>query len=124
MSWLADIVLVLHGLIVLFIVGGFIAICLGVRYGCGWARNRVFRVIHLAAIGFVALTSLAGVVCPLTLLEDRLRGATASGGFIQRWVGRLLYYDFPGWLFTLVYVVFALLVLLAWWFVPPRPRRS
>jgi hypothetical protein len=37
-------------------------------------------------------------------------------------VHRLLYYDAPWWVFTLAYTAFALLVLLAWWYFPPRFR--
>ena len=124
MNWLADIVVVVHALIALFIVAGFVAICLGAWRGYRCVRNRVFRLVHLAAIGFVALTSVVGAACPLTILEDRLRGGVAvSGGFIQRWVGRLLYYDLPGWLFTLTYVVLCFSALLAWRLIPARPRR-
>jgi hypothetical protein len=60
----------------------------------------------------------------LTTFEDWLRtGSVGTQGFIQRWVSRLLYYDVPAWVFTLSYVVFALVVLLTWRGVPPRPRR-
>jgi hypothetical protein len=43
--------------------------------------------------------------------------------FIERWVNRPLYYDLPAWMFTLSYVVFALMVLLTWRRIPPRQRR-
>ncbi len=92
----ADVVLVLHALLAVFIVAGLAAIWLGHGFDKRWARNRRFRILHLAATGFVALTSLAGIACPLTVLENRLRGAVSEQGFIQHWVGRLLYYDLPG----------------------------
>lgn len=122
MTALADAVLVLHALVVLFIVGGFAAVWLGAALGWVWVRDRRFRFAHLAAIGIVALLAALDIPCPLTVLEDRLRtGSTGSEGFVQHWVGRLLYYDLPGWVFTLTYVLFALVVLLTWRFVPPRP---
>ena len=124
MRLLADMVLLIHAAVALFITGGFIAVWVGQWRGWGWVRNRRFRQLHLAAIGFVAITSLIGVACPLTDLEDSLRGgAVGSAGFIQRWVGRLLYHDFPGWLFTIAYTVFALAVIVAWCVVPPRQKR-
>jgi Protein of Unknown function (DUF2784) len=123
MTRLADAVLVLHALLALFIVGGFAAIWTGAAIGWGWVREPLFRFVHLLAIGIVALLALVGSACPLTVLEDWLRtGSVQSQGFIQRWVGRLLYYDMPTWVFTLSYLLFALLVLLTWRLVPPRRR--
>ncbi|AXE94954.1 DUF2784 domain-containing protein [Paraburkholderia terricola] len=123
MIWLADAVLVMHALIALFIVGGLAAIWVGSLLDWEWVRHRLFRLAHLFAIGLVAILSLVGVVCPLTALEDWLRGGSVdTQGFIQRWVSRLLYYDVPVWMLTLLYVVFALAVLLSWRAVPPRQR--
>lgn len=120
---LADAVLTVHALLAAFIVGGLPAIWIGALLRWGWVRNRTFRVTHLFAIGVVSLLSVLDIACPLTVLEDWLRtGAVGSQGCIQRWVGRLLFYDLPGWVFTLAYVAFALLVLITWWRVPPRRR--
>ena len=121
MIWLADAVLVLHALIVLFIVGGLIAIWAGAALQYAWVRNRAFRVLHLAAIGVVAILAALAVPCPLTVLEDRLRtGGTVEQGFVQRWVSHWLYYDFPAWMFAVAYVVFLLIVAVTWRFIPPR----
>ncbi|HEY2622341.1 MAG TPA: DUF2784 domain-containing protein [Dyella sp.] len=124
MAWLADTVLAVHALLVLFIVGGLAAIWVGAGVGWQWVGNRRFRLVHLCAIGVVAALALLGIACPLTVLEDWLRtGAVGAEGFVQHWVSRLLYYDLPSWVFTLAYALFALLVLLAWRLVPPRRRR-
>ncbi len=123
MVGLADAVLVLHALLVLFIVGGLIAIWIGAALRQGWARNRAFRFTHLGAISIVAGLAVLNVPCPLTVLEDWLRtGAASSHGFIQRWVSALLYYDLPLWVFAVSYVVFLLAVVLTWWRIPPRPK--
>jgi hypothetical protein len=126
MIWLADAVLVVHALIALFILGGLAAIWIGWGLGWKWIRLRLFRLAHLFAIGLVSTLSLLGLACPLTVLEDWLRngsvGSLGAQGFIQRWVSRLLYYDVSTWVFTLAYVVFALVVLLTWRLVPPRRR--
>lgn len=119
---LADIVLVAHFAIVAFIVGGLAAILAGGWAGWSWVRNPTFRTLHFAAILFVAFEALAGIACPLTVLEDMLRADGESRSFVARWVGRLLYYDFPSWVFTVVYCLFAAAVGLAWWLVPPRRR--
>lgn len=123
MNWLADLILVVHALFVLFVVGGLAAIWLGAWRSWGWVRSFSFRTAHLAAILFVAAESLIGIACPLTVWEDLLRGHSTHAGFIQRWVGRLIYYDFPTWVFTLAYVLFALLVVATYRLVPPNPRR-
>jgi hypothetical protein len=49
MIWLANLVLVLHALIVVFIVGGLIAIWIAAALKRASARNRAFRRTHLAA---------------------------------------------------------------------------
>jgi hypothetical protein len=121
MALLADAVLIVHFLFVLFVVAGLLAIWIGAALGWVWVRNLRFRIAHLAAILFVAAESLVGMACPLTLWEDFLR-QTGSGGisFMQRWVGRLLFYDLPEWVFTLAYVLFALAVLATFRLVRPR----
>ncbi|MHA6833564.1 DUF2784 domain-containing protein [Ralstonia pseudosolanacearum] len=121
MTWLADTVLTLHALLVLFIVGGWIAILAGAACRQGWVHNRAFRLTHLAAIGVVAALALFDLPCPLTVLEDRLRtGAAGPQGFVQRWVSAWLYYDLPTWVFATAYVVFLLAVVVTWWRIPPR----
>jgi hypothetical protein len=118
---IADAVLVVHALFVLFVVGGFVLILAGASRW-GWVRNRAFRALHLAAIVLVTAEALLGVTCPLTTWEDMLRGAGSGRSFVGRWVGRLLYYDFPEWVFAVAYCAFALAVVGAWWIVPPRRR--
>ncbi len=121
MALLADVVLIAHFLFVLFVVGGLLAIWTGGALNWAWVRNFRFRVAHLAAIFFVMAESLVGMACPLTVWEDFLR-KTGSGGvsFMQRWVGRLIFYDLPEWIFTLAYVLFALAVLATFRLVRPR----
>ncbi len=117
----ADLVLVAHFLFVLFVLAGLLAVWAGAALGWRWVRNFRFRVIHLGAVLFVAAESLVGAACPLTLWEDWLRGSGPSrAGFIQRWLSRLLYYDFPAWAFTTAYVAFALIVSATWFAVRPR----
>lgn len=119
---IADAVLVVHALFVLFVVGGFVLILLGARRW-NWVRNRTFRILHLAAIAFVTAEALLGIACPLTIWEDMLRGGSPGRSFIGRWVARLLYYDLPEWVFAAAYFAFALAVLWAWRVIPPRPSR-
>jgi hypothetical protein len=120
---LADVVLVVHFAFVLFVVGGLALVLVGAAAGWRWIRNRAFRYTHLAAIVFVAAEALVGVACPLTVWEYLLRGGTPDGpSFVGRWVSRLLYYDFPDWVFATAYVLFAIAVAVTLWRVPPETR--
>ena len=119
---IADIVVIVHLAVALFITAGLPLIYVGRALHWAWVRNRWWRALHLGAIAFVAAESLAGMACPLTLWEDVLRGRQSSEGFIERWVDRILFYDYPAWVFTLAYTVFAALVALTWFLVPPTKR--
>jgi hypothetical protein len=124
-SILADVILVLHGLIVLFIVGALPLIWFGAFRKWSFVRAFSFRLSHLLLIGAVAAESIFGVICPLTTWEDQLRlkaglGARYEGGYIAHWVHRLLFYQGDERIFTITYVVFFALVLLTLLLVQPR----
>lgn len=124
--FLADSLLVLHVLFVCFVVFGLLAIYLGFCLKWAWVRNRIFRIVHLLAIGFVVLQSWLGMMCPLTVWEMALRteagSMTYSGSFIQHWLHKLLYYSAPDWVFITLYTVFGTLVLASWFVVRPNQR--
>lgn len=122
MPWLADLVLIVHFAFVLFVVGGLAMIWIGAVAKWLWICNFRFRIAHLAAIVFVALEALAGMVCPLTEWEDALRGRATETSFVARWIHRVLFYSFPESVFTAGYVIFALVVGLTLWLIPPRGR--
>ena len=123
---LADVVLVAHTALALFLSFGLIAIWLGFWLGWAWVRGRRFRLTHLIGLGVVALESVLGIACPLTDWEYALRSsahtATYRGGFIAHWLGRLLYYDFDERVFLALYLVALGLTVLAWWVVRVRRR--
>lgn len=123
---LADTILILHVLFVAFVVLGLLAVYAGYFFNWRWVRNRVFRIIHLCAIGYVVVQSWLGMVCPLTIWEMALRAEagvdTYSGAFIQYWLHSLLYFTAPEWVFMLVYTAFGSLVLASWFVVRPNAR--
>jgi len=123
MRLLADVVLVTHFLVAAFIALGFVLIPLGGRLNWHFVRRRSLRILHLVGILFVAAESLFGIACPLTVWENALRASFENDGFVAFWVRRWLYYDAPLWLFGAIYVAAAIVALLAWWAVPPEPRR-
>jgi hypothetical protein len=121
---LADAILLLHALFALFVVCGQVLITLGAYRGWVWIRNRCFRICHLLAIAIVVLQSWASVICPLTILEGRLRAQAGQqhyeATFVQFWLERLLYYEAPMWVFVAVYTLFGLIVALTWFRFPPQ----
>ena len=82
---LADAILVLHLAFILFVVlGGLLVL----RY------RRLFW-LHLPAAAWGAMIEFAGWICPLTPLENWLRAQGGDrgygGGFIEHYVGALIY---------------------------------
>jgi hypothetical protein len=123
----ADIVVLFHLIYVAFTVGGEVVILIGGIFGLSFVRNFSFRIIHLAAVLFVAAEALLGVLCPLTELEYRLRRAAGQRveeeiTFIGQLIRAVIFYDFPAWFFTLLYAGFGLLVALSFVFIPPHRR--
>ena len=126
---LADVVLVLHFAVVLFVVGGMLAIALGVKLGWIWVHVWLFRLTHVAAVGLITLQAWLGQHCPLTILEGWLR--TQAGeqsfyevSFVQYWLETIMYFQAPLWVFAIGYTLFGLLVILAWWRFPPKLLQS
>ena len=121
---LADLVLLFHFAIVIFIVLGLVLVVIGGIRNWQWVRNPWFRYLHLAAIGVVILQAWLGKLCPLTHLENSLRDrageATYPGSFIGYWMQKLLYYDLPLWVFAILYSVFGLIVVICWHLFRPR----
>jgi hypothetical protein len=123
---LADGILLLHAGIVLFVICALPLIWVGRLRRWQFVSNFGFRMTHLVLIGFVAAQSLLGAMCPLTLWESGLRAKAGADsryadGFIAHWVQWLLFYDCAGWIFTVAYVGFFVLVLATCIFIPPRP---
>jgi Protein of Unknown function (DUF2784) len=127
-SSLADVILILHVVVVLFNLGALPVIWVGHFRGWAFVRNFYFRMVHLLLIGVVAAESIFGIMCPLTEWEDALRTSNGTGpqhpsGFIAHWLHQLLFYDAPSWVFTAAYLLFFLLVALTFYWVRPQfPR--
>ena len=120
----ADSILVLHFAFVCFVVGSLILIIVGGYCNWRWIGNLWFRLLHLLAISVVVVQTWLGISCPLTTLEVGFRQQAGEAGyatgFIQYWLHKALYYEAPDWLFTIVYSLFALLVVLVWYRFPPQ----
>jgi hypothetical protein len=127
-GYLADALVALHLTYVLFVVAGQFLILLGWLADWSWVRNFWFRLVHVLAIGVVALESILGMECPLTTWERDLRGLAgqkiSEATFIGRVTHNLLFYNVPTWVLDTSYLAFAFLVLATFALVAPRwPRR-
>ena len=86
-SALADAVLVVHTLFIAFALGGGVLVAF-------WPR---LAWLHVPAFAWAVWATTMGWVCPLTRLEVHLRQsggqAAYEGGFIEHYVGALVYPD-------------------------------
>lgn len=84
-GFLADAVLVFHGLFIAWAAAGAIAV---------WRWPRLIW-LHLPALAWAVWIETSGRICPLTPLENSLRRAAGqtgySGGFIDHYLGRIIY---------------------------------
>ncbi len=82
---LADAVLVFHGLFIVWAAAGAIAV---------WRWPRLAW-LHLPALAWAVWIEASGRICPLTPLENSLRHAAGqtgyTGGFIDHYLGRIIY---------------------------------
>ncbi len=84
-AFLADAVLVLHGLFILWVIAGALAVT--------W--RAALALLHLPAVAWGVWISWSGGYCPLTPLEQSLRRAAGQagyeGGFIEHYLMAAIY---------------------------------
>jgi hypothetical protein len=123
-SLLADALLVLHACIVLFVISLLPLVLIGGALSWSWVHHRGLRITHMGLILFIAAQTWLGQPCPLTVWEQDLRRLAEqpgyAEGFVEHWLSRLLYWDAPWWVFGTAYSAFAVLVVVAWWWVRPK----
>lgn len=81
-----ELVLIFHFLVILFVLVGF---PIGLKL-----NNRSFRIFHVCVLIFISALMVLGLSCPLTILEESLRGgAVYQGSFIATWLNRIIYLE-------------------------------
>jgi len=128
-AFLADLIVFFHMLYVIFAVGGEAVILLGALLRWRWIRNMVFRIVHIVAVLIVSIESMADFLCPITEWEHQLRrlaGQTVEEDitFIGRLIRLIVFYDFPDWAFSVMYIGFGIMVALTFILIPPKRRRK
>jgi hypothetical protein len=116
---IAQLILLLHVVIITFNVAGLVIIPLGAWAGWRIVRIAWLRLLHLLLLAIVAGQALAGRACILTSWQNEYSGtATNPTSLIMRWVDGLIYWNLPIWAFTVLYCVVFLYVLLLTVLVP------
>jgi hypothetical protein len=121
---LAQVVLAVHLASAGFIVFGLIAIPLGALLRWQFVNEFWWRLLHMVAMGAVAIQKLLGNSCFLTIWEVRLldvaRRAPHPTPFFQAFGERILYVNLPLSFFVVLYTALWLFVIFLWFRVPPR----
>ena len=119
MILIADIVLLFHFFIVVFITFGFVLIPIGYYFDWLWIKNKKLRLLHFGMMIFITFETLLGIACPLTILENNLRGVDENQLFISMWISEIIYWDFPSNFFIILYFLFLGWTFLIWKKCPP-----
>ena len=119
---LADLVLIFHFGIVIFVTCLFLIIPLGYKFKWKWIKNRKIRLTHFFLIFFVTIETIFGLTCPLTLIEFNLRGVIFSDSFISIWLQNLLYWNFPKEYFLISYIACLIWTIFMWYKFPPNNK--
>ena len=116
----ADLVLIFHFGIVIFITSLFVIIPVGYKFKWKFPKNRKLRSTHLFLISLVTAETVFGLTCPLTLIEHNLRGIFISNTFVNIWLQKLLYWNFPKEFFLISYILCLTWTIFMWNRFPPK----
>lgn len=94
---LADIIVVMHFVWILFMLVGFVLTLCGFFWK-GFFDHWLFRTLHLFGIVYVGLLAILRQYCPLTILENILRSKynpnlTYPGSFMAYYIEKVVYPD-------------------------------
>ncbi|MCL5021987.1 MAG: DUF2784 domain-containing protein [Nitrospirae bacterium] len=113
---LADIVVFVHFLWILFLI-----------FGAFWGvRNKKVKLVHISGLVFAVTIQVFSWYCPLTHLEAWLRSkqdATSSytGSFIAHYAEKIVYIELPS---SLIFILTVFLIgITSWLYLKRRPQR-
>ncbi len=124
MILIADIVLFFHFCIVVFITFGFVLIPIGYNFNWIWIKNKKLRLLHFGMMIFVTFETILGLSCPLTVLENNLRGINENQLFLSKWITKVIYWDFPSEFFLIIYCLCLGWTFLIWKKYPPIEKND
>ncbi len=114
---MVELVLIVHFLVILFFLLGFV---LGLIWNVRW-----FRLAHFWILAAVSLLMVLGIPCPLTVLEEMLRGDSYQGSFIATWLNRIIYMVwFEPTDVLIADLIYFLLVGTSFYWLPLKPKEN
>ena len=92
----------------------------GIKFFDRW----IFRTVHLAGIVYVAILTILGKYCPLTILENDLRGQYDAelaypGSFVIHYVEKIVYPEANFLVFVIPTTIIAVFTILMFIIRPP-----
>ncbi len=121
---IADFILIIHFTIIAFIIAGFFLIPIGYKLNLYWSVNKTLRITHFLLIGIVTTESFIGMTCPLTTVEKLLRNDFSDETFVNYWLSKIIYWDYPLYFFCIVYCLCFFWTFFLWKICPPKNTKS
>jgi len=126
---LADAIIVVHFLFILFMLLGFLLTAYALVFRQKFFDRWLFRSLHLLGIFYVASLSIMGKYCPLTILENELRlkyeaSSAYCGYFTVHYLERLVYPDINPLVIQIPTVFLAIFTIVVFIIRPPSKIKS
>ena len=136
---LADLIVVVHFLWILFMLWGFVLTFFAVlavyvfrSKRMIWHKffdRRILRTLHLIGIVFVAILTLLDKYCPLTVMENLLRrrydpATDYPGSFIVHYIEKIVYPDIDPILIVAPTLFVAVFTIAVFAIRPPRKTKK
>ena len=117
---IADLILIIHFLIVIFIISLLILVPYGYYKKWIWVSSKKVRYTHVFLMSFVTIESFLGNICPLTVLENNLRGVITNQTFVSKYLSKIIFFNFPSYVFLTLYFTGFLIVIYFCLKYPPK----
>ncbi len=119
---IADIILILHFGIILFITSLFFLIPVGYKFNWIFTKNIKIRVFHAGLMTFVTIETFLGIACPLTYLENYFLNENENENklFLSYWLNKIIYWDLPSYFFLIMYLICLFWTFIMWYIFPPK----
>ena len=119
---IADLILILHFGIVLFITSLFFLIPVGYKFNWIFTKNIKVRVFHAGLMTFVTIETFLGMACPLTYLENYFLNENENENklFLSYWLNKIIYWDLPSYFFLIMYLICLVWTFIMWYIFPPK----
>ena len=111
---LAELILIIHFFIFVFIISCFALIPIGYKFNWIWVKNKSIRLIHICLMGFITLETILGLMCPLTKIEFLLRNESKINNRFSEVIHQIMYWDLSNNYFIIIYITSFLYLIFLW----------